>query len=87
MTDAMELPSYRDCEWRLDLLQATRASRDLAEPVYLISLSTQRGGKTEEHLVQVDYANLKAITDRLDGAAKTLNQAHVRRISRLAKSQ
>jgi len=82
----VQVPSYRDLKWRLEIKTNTRASLGLSEPQYTIQLTTaDKDGKTSTRLLTIDYANLRIVTEALEASYKAVRTAEYRRVARLVK--
>jgi len=80
----VDLPHFVELDWRLDIQLASRSSRNLLSPLFLIHLKTTVGDSDQENVatLQTDYANLKHITKELETALDTMKQVFATRVSR-----
>jgi hypothetical protein len=80
---SVDLPHYRDLEWRLDIQLASRSMRHQVEPLMTLKLHTTEPDHRERvQVLQTDPANLLHLTRTLENALKEMNTAHCRRIVR-----
>jgi hypothetical protein len=93
-SSSMQLPSYADLDWRLDVEVSSRALREQIKPMFLLELQTSAGGSAAaQHLgegvsrqyLQSDWANLQHIADELTKAVAEAKSGHARRIMRYVK--
>jgi len=82
----VDLPHFVDLDWRLDIQLASRSSRNLLSPIFLIHLKTTVGfsDTQRENVIslQTDYSNLQHITTELETALETMKQVYATRVSR-----
>jgi len=81
----LHVPHYNGLSWRLDVQIASRSARQQTEPFYLLRLKTKAGDKTENIVMQSDYASLMRITTELQGALQYTNNYHARRMRKMIK--
>ncbi|XP_064638440.1 COMM domain-containing protein 2-like [Lineus longissimus] len=82
---SMDLPHYKNLEWRLDIQVASRSLRHQTNPIILLKLLTQDGDTEESTVLQTDPVNLIHMTNVLENALQELKSAHCRRIVRNIK--
>ncbi|XP_064615240.1 COMM domain-containing protein 2-like [Liolophura sinensis] len=82
---SMGLPHYHNLEWRFDIRLASRCLRYQVNPIMLMKLHLDNGGKRETTVLQADPVNLVHLTNVLDGALQEMKSAHCRRIVRNIK--
>eukprot|EP00057_Strongylocentrotus_purpuratus_P030213 XP_781013.1 PREDICTED: COMM domain-containing protein 2 [Strongylocentrotus purpuratus] len=74
---AMDLPHYRNLEWRLDVELASRSLRHQTIPTVVMKLHTEDCGKKDVHVLQTDPVNLVHLTQTLEGALAEVKTQHV----------
>jgi len=94
-SSSLQLPSYADLDWRLDIEVSSRALRQEVKPQFLLELKTHPGGSAEAQggagveaqskYLQSDYATLQRIADELTKAVAEAKSGHARRIMRYVK--
>jgi len=83
---SVEIPAYKNLEWRLDIEIASRSLRRQVNPTYLFKLETENGkGESEVQFLQTDVINLKHLVSELENALNESRSGYVRRISRNVK--
>ncbi|KJE97024.1 COBW domain-containing protein [Capsaspora owczarzaki ATCC 30864] len=80
----INVPSYHNLEWRLDVQLASRSLRRQTDPIVLLKLET-RTQEVQQQFLQTDPAGLVHLTSVLDAALSELKSAHTRRILRNIK--
>lgn len=93
----VQVPRYRDMEWRFDILVGSRSLHHIAEPLMTLQLSldntnslgNENSSKTsngpEKLLLQTDPNNLVHMTKVLEEALQESHNHHFRRITRHIK--
>lgn len=85
-TASLRLPHYHNAEWRLDVSLGTRHCRNALTPSILLQLETRdMADLPQQHMLQLDYANLDHLVQQLEQAVKESNSKHARRILRYVK--
>ncbi|KAK6196403.1 hypothetical protein SNE40_001635 [Patella caerulea] len=82
---SMDLPHYRNLEWRFDVQLASRSLRRQTTPLILFKLHTESYGEQESHILQTDPVNLVHLTKVLDEALQEMKSPYCRRIVRNIK--
>ncbi|KAJ8030840.1 COMM domain-containing protein 2 [Holothuria leucospilota] len=78
----MDLPHYRNLEWRLDVEVASRSLRHQVVPSILMKLHTEDNGTKTTQVLQTDPVNLVHLTKSLEQALAEVKSQHCRRIIR-----
>lgn len=79
----VNLPSYRDLQWRLDVVLDSRLARGINEPQYTLELSYSEDGKIKKKYMTCDFKTLVSITQDLEASIAQTNSAAVKRVQRL----
>jgi hypothetical protein len=74
--------SFSDLDWRLDVQIASRNSRSLVNPTFILQLETEKDGEKSSQILQTDYTNLKHLCHELETALDTYKQTYARRVAR-----
>ena len=82
---SVEVPHYRNLEWRFDVELASRSLHRQINPVILMKLDTKAGEKSLTEILQTDPVNLVHLTTMLESAMQEMKTAHCRRIVRNIK--
>ena len=82
---SVEVPHYRNLEWRFDVELASRSLHRQTNPVILMKLDTKEGEKSLTEILQTDPVNLVHLTTMLESAMQEMKTAHCRRIVRNIK--
>lgn len=92
MNSQLDIPHYKQLEWRLDVQIASRSMRHEAVPSYLLKLTTQKGtnkagstSETEEHWMQADYPVLLQWCQQIETALQGAQAGDTRRMLRMIK--
>eukprot|EP01098_Paradermamoeba_levis_P011776 TRINITY_DN5079_c0_g1_i1.p1 TRINITY_DN5079_c0_g1~~TRINITY_DN5079_c0_g1_i1.p1 ORF type:complete len:225 (+),score=46.73 TRINITY_DN5079_c0_g1_i1:81-677(+) len=81
---SFELPKYHNLDWRLDVTLASRAMRNIVEPVYILRLETKEP-EMKVYTFECNFNNLKFLVEELEMALNQTKTAHCRRIMRNIK--
>lgn len=81
----VQVPHYRNLEWRFDVELASRSLHRQTNPVILMKLNTKSGDQTQTDVLQTDPVNLFHLTSVLENAMQEMKTAHCRRIVRNIK--
>ena len=85
-TISVELPNYKNLDWRLDIEIASRSLRGQINPIYLLKMETEGSdGEVQSNLLQTDVVNLKHIVQELENALSESKSGYARRIMRNVK--
>lgn len=82
---SMELPHYRDLEWRFDMQLASRSLRHQMVPSILLRLVTEDEGEKSTTMLETDPVNLVHMTRVLETALQEMKSGYCRRIARNIK--
>ncbi|GFR57714.1 COMM domain-containing protein 2-like [Elysia marginata] len=82
---SMELPHYRDLEWRFDMQLASRSLRHQMVPSVLLRLVTEDEGEKKTTMLETDPVNLVHMTRVLETALQEMKSGYCRRIARNIK--
>jgi len=79
---SVELPHYKNLEWRLDIQLSSRTNRNLLNPIFLLQLETIDNTQSQTQVLQADWPNLKHLATELESALYTIKELYARRVSR-----
>lgn len=82
---SLQVPHYRNLEWRFDVELASRSLHRQTNPVILMKLNTKSGDESHTDVLQTDPVNLVHLTTELESAMQEMKTAHCRRIVRNIK--
>lgn len=81
----LNLPQYKNLEWRFDVQLASRMMTYQTTPQVLLKLHLNNGASDDVHVLQTDPVNLRHMTQVLEEALNEIKTAHCRRIARNIK--
>ena len=79
----VQLPCYRDLQWRVDVILDSRLARGLSEPQYTLELSYTEDGVVKRKYMSCDFKTLVEMTQSIGTAVAQMNTASVKRVQRL----
>ncbi|RUS79716.1 hypothetical protein EGW08_012524 [Elysia chlorotica] len=82
---SMDLPHYRDLEWRFDMQLSSRSLRHQMAPSILLRLVTEDEGERSTTIMETDPVNLVHMTRVLESALQEMKSGYCRRIARNIK--
>ncbi|KAK3749340.1 hypothetical protein RRG08_056220 [Elysia crispata] len=82
---SMDLPHYRDLEWRFDMQLSSRSLRHQMVPSILLRLVTEDEGERSTTMMETDPVNLVHMTRVLETALQEMKSGYCRRIARNIK--
>lgn len=80
----MEVPSYSNLEWRVDIKLSTTTDRKIIEPEINFKLNLVKGDNKQEeaHILLTDVVNLVHLTNGLEEALNEIKTNYCRRVFR-----
>lgn len=86
--NGVNIPQYRNLEWRIDLELGTRFHRNKPKPIVTLRLDTATDGgssnvpQIQSTCLRIDYDALKLMQRQLETALKEVDSIHCSRIQR-----
>ena len=86
-----DVRSFRDLDWRLNLVTSCRARQKIMIPKYTVRLELQNEGnaaasdKIENLVMDVDYTNLKRIQQEIEDALKSVDSTYSKKVFKFLK--
>ncbi|KAG8201824.1 hypothetical protein JTE90_027304 [Oedothorax gibbosus] len=81
----LDVPQYKNLEWRLDVQIASRSLRRAMEPTLLLRLQLEKEEETNDVILEADPSNVLHMTEVLEQALQEAKSQHCRRIMRSIK--
>eukprot|EP01091_Cochliopodium_minus_P018203 TRINITY_DN7309_c1_g1_i1.p1 TRINITY_DN7309_c1_g1~~TRINITY_DN7309_c1_g1_i1.p1 ORF type:complete len:202 (-),score=77.20 TRINITY_DN7309_c1_g1_i1:97-702(-) len=83
---SVELPNYKNLDWRLDVEISSRSLRGQVTPIYLLKMELEDSNdNVQSNLLQTDVVNLKHIVSELENALSESKTGYARRLMRNVK--
>jgi len=82
---SVDLPQFKDLEWRLEAKLGSRALLEQMTPQVTMRLSLDNSKGTEHLMIQADPACFASITESLETALREASSQHCRRVQRRFK--